>query len=168
MNWRTLGLVCCLAALTTACQSTSNPDKGGSGNGGYGSNGYPDDALTNPNSPLSKRSIYFDFDSSAIRNEHRSLIESHSGYLKAKPNRSVQIQGNTDARGSREYNIGLGQRRAESVRQAFLLLGIPGSQLEAISFGKERPRALGNTDADHQENRRADIVYDGESGREIR
>ena len=167
MNWKTIALACSVALLATACKSTSGTDNQGatgSGDGsGYGQ--YAPDALTNPNSPLSKRSVYFDFDSSAIRNEFRPLVQDHSNFLKAMPNRSVQIQGNTDARGSREYNLGLGQRRAESVRQSMQLLGVKDSQMEAISFGKERPRALGNTEADYAQNRRADLVYDGESGR---
>lgn len=168
MNWKTVAFACSVALLATACKSTSGTDGQGTtgtgGSGGYGQ--YAPDALTNPNSPLSKRSVYFDFDSSAIRNEFRPLIQDHSNFLKAMPNRSVQIQGNTDSRGSREYNLGLGQRRAESVRQSMQLLGVSDSQMEAISFGKERPRATGNTEADHAQNRRSDLVYDGESGRQ--
>ncbi|RBH41924.1 peptidoglycan-associated lipoprotein, partial [Pseudomonas sp. MWU13-2860] len=85
----------------------------------------------------------------------------HSAYLKQNADKKVIIQGNTDARGSREYNLALGQRRAESVKKAMEVLGAKESQLEAVSFGKEKPRATGNTDADFAENRRADIVYQG-------
>ena len=89
-------------------------------------------------------------------------LEAHAAYLKAAPQHKVVIQGNTDARGSREYNLGLGQRRAESVKRSLAVLGAKESQLEAVSFGKEKPKASGNTEADYAQNRRADIVYDGE------
>ena len=119
-------------------------------------------ALTDPNNILSKRSVYFDFDSSAVKGEYRPVVEAHAQYLKQNTARKVQIQGNTDARGSREYNLALGQRRSESVKQAMRVLGVPEAQLEAVSFGKEKPRATGTTAADYAENRRADVVYDGE------
>ena len=90
----------------------------------------------------------------------RSLM--HAEFLKANANHKVVIQGNTDARGSREYNLALGQRRAESVKQAMQVLGVPEQQLEAVSFGKEKPRANGNSEADYAQNRRDDIVYDGQ------
>ena len=119
-------------------------------------------ALTDPNNILSKRSVYFDFDSSAVKGEYRPVVEAHAQYLKQNTARKAQIQGNTDARGSREYNLALGQRRSESVKQAMRVLGVPEAQLEAVSFGKEKPRATGTTAADYAENRRADVVYDGE------
>ena len=120
------------------------------------------DPLKDPNNILSKRSVYFDFDSSAVKGEYRPVVEAHAQYLKQNTARKAQIQGNTDARGSREYNLALGQRRSESVKQAMRVLGVPEAQLEAVSFGKEKPRATGSTAADYAENRRADVVYDGE------
>jgi peptidoglycan-associated lipoprotein len=89
-------------------------------------------------------------------------VEAHAGYLKDHADRKVIIQGNTDARGSREYNLGLGQRRAESVKRSLEVLGVKDNQVEAVSLGKEKPKATGNTEADYAENRRADILYNGE------
>jgi peptidoglycan-associated lipoprotein len=107
----------------------------------------------------SKRSIYFDYDSFAIRNDSQPLIEAHAKYLNSKKGQKVIIQGNTDERGGREYNLALGQKRAEAVRKSLLLLNVPESQLEAVSFGKEKPKAQGSNEAAWAENRRADIVY---------
>ena len=119
----------------------------------------PRDALNDPASPLAKRSIYFDFDSFVVRDEFRPTVEAHARYLLANPTRRVVIQGNTDERGSREYNLALGQKRAEAVRRAMSALGVPDSQMEAVSFGEERPRATGTDEASFAENRRADLVY---------
>ena len=118
--------------------------------------------LTDPKSILSKRSVYFYFDSSAVKGEYKPVVEAHAGYLKKNPQRKAQIQGNTDAQGSREYNLALGQRRAESVKSMMRVLGVPENQLEAVSYGKEKLRATGSSDADNAENRRADVAYDGE------
>lgn len=134
----------------------------GSGmNGANGANGSLD-PLKDPANILSKRSVYFDFDSSAINAAAKPIVEAHSVYLKKNTARKAVIQGNTDIRGSSEYNLALGQRRAESVKKMMRVLGVPEAQLEAVSFGKEKPRASGTTEADHAENRRDDIVYDGE------
>lgn len=107
----------------------------------------------------SNRSIYFDYDSFAIRSDSQPLIEAHAKYLNSKKGQKIIIQGNTDDRGGREYNLALGQKRAEAVRKSFLLLNVPESQMEAVSFGKEKPKALGRNEAAWAENRRADIVY---------
>jgi len=117
------------------------------------------DPLNDPASPLAKRSIFFDFDSFVVRDEFRPTVEAHARYLLANPTRRVVIQGNTDERGSREYNLALGQKRAEAVRRAMSALGVPDSQMEAVSFGEERPRATGGDEASFAENRRADLVY---------
>lgn len=117
------------------------------------------DPLNDPSSPLAKRSIYFDFDSYTVRDEYRGTIEAHARYLAANKGRNVIVQGNTDDRGSREYNLALGQKRAEAVRRALAALGVPDSQVEAVSLGEEKPRAAGNDEASWAENRRADIVY---------
>ncbi len=117
------------------------------------------DPLNDPNSPLAKRSVYFDFDSYVIKNEFKPLVVAHAGYLTQHADRKIVIQGNTDARGSREYNLALGQRRAESVRKALAAMGVPDAQMEAISFGEEKPKATGNNEAAWAQNRRADIVY---------
>ncbi len=119
----------------------------------------PRDALNDPNSPLAKRSIYFDFDSYSIREEFRGTVEAHARFLNTNKNIRVVIQGNTDERGTREYNLALGQKRAEAVRKALSALGVPDSQVEAVSFGEEKPRATGTDDAAFAENRRADLAY---------
>jgi len=117
------------------------------------------DPLNDPQGILSKRSIYFDYDSYSVKEEFRSVVEAHAKYLNAHKDRKVIIQGNTDDRGGAEYNLALGQKRAEAVRKALALLGVSEAQVEAVSFGKEKPKALGNDEAAWAENRRADIAY---------
>jgi len=117
------------------------------------------DALNDPKGPLAKRSIYFDFDSYSIRDEFKPVIENHSRFLIANKNRKLIIQGNTDEKGSREYNLALGQKRAEAVRRAMTALGVNDAQLEAVSLGEEKPKATGTDDTSLAENRRADLVY---------
>lgn len=103
--------------------------------------------------------VYFDFDSYIIKPEFQSLIETHARYLKADKNRKAVIEGNTDERGGHEYNLALGQKRSEAVRRALDLLGVADSQVEAVSFGKEKPVALGSDEASMAKNRRAEIKY---------
>ncbi len=118
--------------------------------------------LKDPGSILSKRSVYFDYDSSAVKDEFKPLVTAHAKFLTDNRGRKAVIQGNTDERGSREYNLALGQRRAESVKKMMMLLGATDAQIEAVSFGEEKPRSTGTDDAAYAENRRGDIVYDGE------
>jgi peptidoglycan-associated lipoprotein len=120
------------------------------------------DPRKDPASPLSKRSIYFDYDSDVVKDDYRSIIEAHAAYLVAHKDAKLIVQGNTDDRGSREYNLALGQRRAEAVRKALAVLGVGEAQMEAVSFGEEKPRAIGETEQAYTENRRADIVYSDE------
>lgn len=108
---------------------------------------------------LAKRSVYFDFDSYVVKDEFKSVIEAHAKFLNANKGRKVLIQGNTDERGGREYNLALGQKRAEAVRKALSLLGVADSQMEAVSLGEEKPKATGSDEASWAENRRSDIVY---------
>jgi peptidoglycan-associated lipoprotein len=117
------------------------------------------DPLNDPAGALAKRSIYFDFDSFAIKDEYRGTVEAHSKYLVSNKARKVVVQGNTDERGSREYNLALGQKRSEAVRKAMASLGVAEAQIEAVSFGEEKPRAAGHDEASWAENRRADLVY---------
>lgn len=119
-------------------------------------------SLKDPNSPLSKRIILFDFDSSAIRDEYRALLEAHAEYLKSNPASKVILQGHADERGSREYNLALGQRRSESVFKAMSLLGVSEPQMEAVSLGEEKPIAEGHDEEAWQQNRRTEILYQGE------
>jgi peptidoglycan-associated lipoprotein len=117
------------------------------------------DPLNDPKGALAKRSIYFDYDSYIVRNDARPVTEAHAKYLSANKGRKVVVQGNTDERGGSEYNLALGQKRAEAVRKSLTLLGVPDSQIEAVSFGKEKPKATGSDEASWAENRRADIAY---------
>lgn len=117
------------------------------------------DPVNDPSNILSKRSIYFDYDQYTVKEEYRSLVEAHGKFLASNPDRKVIIQGNTDERGGSEYNLALGQKRAEAVRRAMALAGARDSQMEAISLGKEKPKASGSDEAAWMENRRADIVY---------
>ena len=117
------------------------------------------DPLNDPKGELAKRSVYFDFDSYAVKDEYKPVVNAHSKYLSNNKQRKVVIQGNTDERGGSEYNLALGQKRAEAVRKSMSLLGVADSQVEAVSFGKEKPKATGHDEASWAENRRADIVY---------
>jgi len=118
--------------------------------------------LTDPGSILSKRSVFFDYDSNAVKDEFKPLITAHGNYLRANRGAKIMIEGNTDERGSREYNIALGQRRADSIKQMLLLLGAQESQIESVSFGEEKPRATGKDESSYSQNRRGDIRYQGE------
>lgn len=118
--------------------------------------------LSDPKSLLSRRSVYFEYDSNVVRDEFRPMVQAHARFLLDNPKLRITIQGNTDERGSREYNLALGQRRADAVRQAMSVLGVTERQMEPVSLGEERPRASGSTEAAYAENRRADILYDGE------
>ncbi|MEO6972334.1 MAG: peptidoglycan-associated lipoprotein Pal [Rhodoferax sp.] len=103
--------------------------------------------------------VYFDFDSYIVKPEFQNVIQAHAEFLKAGRNRHAVIEGNTDDRGSSEYNLALGQKRAEAVRRALDLLGVNDNQVEAVSFGKEKPVALGDDEASRAKNRRAEIKY---------
>lgn len=120
------------------------------------------DPLKDPANVLSKRGVYFDFDKYDVRADQAALVEAHGRYLAANPSRSVRLEGNADERGSREYNLALGQKRAEAVRQALGAVGAKESQIEAVSNGEEKPRATGRDEASYAENRRADVIYNGE------
>ncbi|WP_296943751.1 peptidoglycan-associated lipoprotein Pal [uncultured Massilia sp.] len=117
------------------------------------------DPLNDPKGVLANRSVYFDFDSYVVRADGKPVVENHSAYLTKNTGRKVLIQGNTDERGGTEYNLALGQKRAEAVRKSMTALGVSDSQLEAVSLGKEKPKATGHDEAAWAENRRADIVY---------
>ncbi len=109
--------------------------------------------------PAGARIVYFDYDSFVIKPEFQAVIESQARFIKADKNRKVAIEGHTDDRGGREYNLALGQKRSEAVRRALGLLGVPEAQVEAVSFGKEKPAAQGADEASMAKNRRAEISY---------
>jgi peptidoglycan-associated lipoprotein len=119
-------------------------------------------ALKDPKSILSKRSIFYDLDKFDVKDEYRSLVEAHAKYLRENPNARMLIQGNTDERGSREYNVGLGQRRSDGVKRMMTLLGARESQVETVSLGEEKPQDPGQGETAYSKNRRSDILYSGE------
>lgn len=117
------------------------------------------DPLNDPKGILAKRSVYFDFDSFIVKDEFKPVVEAHAKYLSSNKGRKIVIQGNTDERGGREYNLALGQKRAEAVRKSLSVLGVSDAQMEAVSFGEEKPKANGSDEAAWAENRRSDIAY---------
>jgi peptidoglycan-associated lipoprotein len=154
------------AMLLAACSSTKLDDKapvedrtGAADARSVGTVNASGDPLNDPQGVLAKRSVYFDYDSYIVKPEYQQVVENHAKYLQSNRGRKIIIQGNTDNRGGSEYNLALGQKRAEAVRKSLSLLGVPESQMEAVSLGKEKPKALGNDEAAWAENRRADIVY---------
>ena len=122
----------------------------------------PGDPRRDPNNILSKRVIYFDYDSNLVKEEYRPIVAAHAKYLAGDGKARIIIQGHTDERGGREYNIALGQRRSDAVRQMMTVLGSEGARVESVSFGKEKPAAQGATEDAWAKNRRAEIVYQGE------
>jgi peptidoglycan-associated lipoprotein len=155
-------------AATASAGGATTSGIGGTGVGGTtasgsavgtGAGGSP---LRDPANILSKRTVYFDYDSFVVKDEFRPLVEAHARYLVANRGTRVIIQGNTDERGSREYNIALGQKRADAVKRVMTLLGAQETQIETVSFGKEKPKNPGHDESAWAENRRGDIVYAGE------
>jgi len=129
---------------------------------GFGAGSVSDDPwaqLNAPGSLLAERSVYYDFDRYEIKEEYVPIIEAHANFLLAHPELKIKVEGNCDDRGSREYNLALGQRRAESVKRAMTLLGVDSGQIETVSFGAERPVAFEQNEESWAKNRRSDIVY---------
>lgn len=118
-------------------------------------------SLNDPNSPLSQRVLYFDLDSSQIKDVDREIITVHAEFLAAHPDITVVLEGHADERGSREYNIALGEKRAKTVKQLMTLQGVAEAQIQVISFGEERPVALGHDASAWSLNRRVEILYTG-------
>lgn len=119
-------------------------------------------AVRDPNNQLSKRSVYFEYDNYEVKPEYAKLLEHHGKFLAARQTIKVMVQGSADERGSHEYNLALGQKRAEAVRRALVLHGVKDGQIETVSFGEEKPRTLGHDESAWSQNRRADIAYPGE------
>ncbi len=162
-----------MIGLLTACASTTEQSadvedrvigaNGGAGDGTALGSGDPNfHPLQDPNSILSQRSVYYDYDSYSVKNEYRELVMAHARYLRDNANSKVLLQGNTDDRGSREYNLALGQRRADSVKNMMTLSGARDAQIESVSLGEEKPRAIGHDESSWSQNRRTDIIYRGE------
>ena len=117
------------------------------------------DPLNDPNSILAKRETFFDFDKSVVKEAFKPMVQAHGQYLAGNASRNVVVEGNCDERGSSEYNIGLGNRRADAVKKMLVVSGATASQISTVSFGEEKPRASGHNEAAWSQNRRADIVY---------
>ncbi len=115
--------------------------------------------FSNPSSPLSQRTIYFDYDSSQIRKDFIPILEAHAHYLIANPNQRITLEGYSDERGTREYNIALGEQRAKAVFKVLQLIGVMGGQMDIVSYGEEKPAELGRTEQAYAMNRRVILVY---------
>ena len=151
------------AADAAASSQQSGANTAGTNAGGVsGANTGAGNPLHDPNNILSKRSIYFEFDSFTVSDQYKPIVEAHAKYLQANRNARVSLQGHADERGSREYNIALGQKRADAVKRMLTLMGVQDVVVETVSFGEEKPRNLGHDEAAWAENRRVDIVYAGE------
>ena len=166
-----------LAALIVGCSSTPIDETAGapvesrSGSGvtpvtagGLDSRGLPKE-LTDPKSVLAQRSIYFDLDKYEVKAEYQDLVAAHAKYLVANKGFKVLLQGNTDERGSREYNLSLGQKRSDAVKRSLIVLGAKEEQIESVSLGEEKPKNPGHDEGAWADNRRADILYRAPDGR---
>jgi peptidoglycan-associated lipoprotein len=154
----TFALVGATATFLAACSGVKLDDVDGAGGSG-GSGNFGSQPWNDPSSPLFQRSVYFDFNEYTVQTKYQKQLSAHASFLKANPKQKIIIQGNTDDRGTAEYNLALGQRRSDAVRKSLNLMGVSDDQMEAVSFGKEKPKAEGDTEAAWAENRRADIVY---------
>jgi peptidoglycan-associated lipoprotein len=158
------------APVEEGAGTTAAPGAGGASTSGVGTGGVSGQPggsgamspLRDPRNILSKRIVYFDYDSFVVKDEYRAMVEAHARYLQANRSAHVTLQGHTDERGSREYNIALGQKRADAVKQLMLVLGATQAQIETVSFGKEKPRSEGHDEGAWAQNRRVEIIYVGE------
>ncbi|NOY63087.1 MAG: peptidoglycan-associated lipoprotein Pal [Gammaproteobacteria bacterium] len=149
-----------------AASSVAAPDDSGfSGNalsdGSSAPAAFSGDPLDDPSSLLSKRVIYFDYDRSSVKPQYRAVIEAHAAYMADHPAARVTLEGHADERGSREYNMALGERRAQAVRRLLALQGASAVQLDVVSFGEERPAVMGHNEMSWERNRRVELVYAG-------
>ena len=175
--FKRLSIAFTIAALMAGCSSGVKLDDvpvedkgatsttgGGAGAGGAGQSGVAPVDLSQSSRDVGgpvgvARIIYFDFDSYTVKPEFQSLLEAHARYLKASSARKVMLEGHTDDRGGREYNLALGQKRAEAVRRSLGLLGVSDAQVEAVSYGKEKPAVQGNNESAFAQNRRVELSY---------
>lgn len=159
-QWKVLAGALAAALVLSGCSSVSLDEGAKEGTlAGETPQTQVQNPFTDPSHPLSHRSVYFAFDSYDVPSEYAPYVEAHAKWLNEHPDVNIVIQGNTDERGGREYNLALGQKRSEAVKQRMQLLGVPASRIEAVSFGKEKPVATGSTEEAWAQNRRADIVY---------
>ncbi len=169
-NWASVAVVVMLVSLLAGCGTTGSRD-GASGaavedrgssattSGAQEGGVWTGNPLDNPNSPLNTKIIYFDFDQSTIRSEFIEVLRAHAAYLNSNRSVTVLVEGHADERGSREYNIGLGEHRANAIRRFLEAEGVDSAQINTISYGEERPLAVGHDEASWAENRRGVLVY---------
>jgi peptidoglycan-associated lipoprotein len=153
----TFTLVSITALFLAACSSVKLDDVDSANSGGSGN--FDSQPWNDPKSPLFQKSIYFDLNEYTVQTKYQKQLSAHASFLKENLKQKVIIQGNTDERGTAEYNLALGQRRSDAVRKSLNLMGVSDDQMEPVSFGKEKPKAEGDNEAAWAENRRADIVY---------
>ncbi len=178
MSMQKIAILLITATLVAGCARKTKPDDEAGSVVGPGDEGFATQPLTDdelwadgrpvegemgvgdtPAALLGQTVIYFDFDSSAIRAEYSQSVAAHAANLVARPGTTVRLEGHTDERGSREYNIGLGERRAQAVRRALMLQGVRAEQITTVSYGEERPAVTGSDDEAWAMNRRVEIVY---------
>lgn len=170
-------LLACVVALASGCSSMGKKadgdaaieDRGmgavqeGAVSEGYGTGGmFQGMSIDDPASPLYQRVIYFEFDSSEVRAADRELVSNHATYMAQNPNVRVVLEGHADERGSREYNIGLGDRRAQAVRRMLELQGVGAQQVSTVSYGEEKPAVDGHDESAWSQNRRVELIYQGQ------
>ncbi len=169
-KWNGFLLVGLLASFGVACTSTSENQTDGqtqqdaqtdNRTGAQDQAGIQSDPFTDPSNPLSTTTIYFDFDRTEVKAGDREVIMAHARYLADNADAKVVLEGHADERGTREYNITLGERRAKAVSQLMLLQGVSQSQIDIVSFGEERPVAFGHDESAWSANRRVEILYPG-------
>lgn len=163
-----------LAACASTSKSTVDPaaDAGGAGSGGAATGGMGDggmgsgsamggagSALGGPGASQENRIVYFEYDRFDVKSEYEAVLQAHGRYLSGNPGARVRLEGHADERGSREYNIGLGEKRAQAVKQVLLLQGASADQLATVSYGEERPAVVGSDDEAWSLNRRVELVY---------
>ncbi len=166
-QWSKLLLISILAASIVACGTTSKKDDAAGADqqdtrgAAQADGGFKGSPFDDPNNPLSKRTVYFEFNSADVASEDREIILAHAEYLASHPDAKIVLEGHADERGSREYNIALGERRAKAVSKLMLLQGAAQAQIDVISFGEERPIAIEHDESAWRLNRRVEILYAG-------
>ena len=169
ITFKRVSIALSVAALLAGCSSGVKLDENSAANSGTNTSGAASgvagvdltgsqiDADGGPKGV--GRVVYFDFDSFVVKSDAQGLVDANARFIKADASRKVTVEGHTDDRGGREYNLALGQKRAEAVRRSLTLLGVSDSQVEAVSFGEEKPAAAGGNEAAYSQNRRAEISY---------
>jgi peptidoglycan-associated lipoprotein len=169
MSYYKIFAIAVLGALLAGCSSTTVPDPepvdttydgdDGANTSGADGDGYGEGEFFDETDEALGTVIYFEFDSSEVRAQDQDLVAGHAISLNENSYASVRLEGHADERGSREYNIGLGERRAQAVRQMLMIQGVSASQIQTVSFGEERPESMGSSESDYALNRRVEIKY---------